>query len=187
MRTAPAGDRSLPPSGDRRCATWRFSKRVVSPRDPARYHTAWIEVNAPYHTEQGSVARYFTSRPLSFYCPFYNTGCAEILQIFDAGEKLFIALVEPTEDEDDCHHDGRHNHVKREKGDGVWWPRNVVVRDDYEHNEDDIFLIDREFLLPFHPAALPLLGCIVFWQFQSHRIFLQCSTVRAALKAARPT
>lgn len=70
------------------------------------------------------------------------------MQVFDAGEKLFIALVE----RDGCA-DDESEAVEREEGGGETEDhtapssRKVVVRDDYiEDGEEDsdIFLVDRE-------------------------------------------
>lgn len=70
------------------------------------------------------------------------------LQVFDAGEKLFISLVEKNRWADDA-----STAVEEKEGEGggeggkrIPRSRKVVVRDDYVDNGgDDIFLVDREF------------------------------------------
>lgn len=84
------------------------------------------------------------------------------MQVFDAGEKLFIALVERDGCADDASEEGEEeDEGEDEEGGGETenltapFSRKVVVRDDYVQDGDDtdIFLVDREFSL--HPYILP--------------------------------
>lgn len=64
-------------------------------------------------------------------------------QVFDAGEKLSIAIVEPTEY-------AVAQSATRDEGQGggrsvaAGASRKVVTRDDFVHSGDEIFLVDRE-------------------------------------------
>ncbi len=77
--------------------------------------------------------------------------------MFDAGEKLFISLVEQNRWADDA-----STAVEEKEGDaGKRTPRSrkVVVRDDYVDDEgDDIFLVDREFAAGPHGVSRE--GCL---------------------------
>lgn len=86
--------------------------------------------------------------------------------MFDAGEKLFIALVEEggSAARDGSIGDSSETETKEdERGDeggkqAIRLKRKVVVRDEYVHSgeDDDIFLVDRESRQQYVPATL---GC----------------------------
>lgn len=68
--------------------------------------------------------------------------CIWYVQVFDAGEKLFIALVDIADSEEDEGEASAETTTST-----TTLPRKVVVRDDYvQDGGGEVFLVDREFL-----------------------------------------